>query len=189
MAFSTRWKQNKELKKSEMRGFDLSQVKEKSTFDARQFRYASLTSQLGDLDVATIAQVEEAAMLCHLRDFQAALRIFEGLPTDYLHHPAVVYEHSQVYWLDWSLYKCEKVLEEGITWGKDHTLDSTKSGIYTLLRVALGRTRAMTRGNLTEGRDAMRECSRWLSNVPVEDYTDVQVQFFLIFLVKKPEPD
>ena len=88
---------------------------------------------------------------------------------------SVVYERSQVYWLDWSLYKCEKALEEGISWGKEHTPGSAKLGIYTLLRMALGRVRAMTRGNLTEGRDALREVRLWLLNVPVEEYNDVQV--------------
>lgn len=68
------------------------------------------------------------------------------------------------------------MLEEGIAWGKDHTPDSAKPGIYTLLRIALGRVRAMTRGNLTEGRDALREVRRWLLNVPVKDYTDIQVK-------------
>ena len=182
MVFYTPWKQKKKYEKDEVQGFDLGHVKEELTFDARQYRYASLVSQHGDLDAATIAQIEEAAMLCHLRNFQAALRIFDGLPTGLSHHPAILYEHSQVYWLDWSLYKCEKLLEEGIAWGKDHFPDPTKPGMYTLLRIALGRIRAMTRGNLTQGRDAMREVRRWLLNVPVEDYTDVQVRAFSIFL-------
>lgn len=154
-------------------------VKEEQAFDARQSRYASLLSQHDHLDGATIAKIEEAAMCCHLRDFQAALCIFDALPVEILQHPSVVYERSQVYWLDWSLYKCEKVLEEGIAWGKDHTPDSAKPGIYTLLRIALGRVRAMTRGNLTQGRDGLREVRRWLHNTPVRDYTDIQVKLSL----------
>lgn len=167
-----------------MQGFDLGHVKKEETFDARQFRYASLLSQRDDLDVATIAKIEEAAMCCHLRDFQAALCIFDALPAKVRQHPSIVYERSQVYWLDWSLYKCETVLEEGITWGKDRTPDSAKPGIYTLLRIALGRVRAMTRGNFTEARDALREVKRWLLHVPVEDFTDVQVRALLVFLVE-----
>ena len=158
-----------------MQGFDLGHVKEAEAFDARHFRYASLLSEYGDLDIATMARIEEAAMCCHLRDFQAALCIFDALPVEIAQHPLIVYERSQVYWLDWSLYKCEKVLEEGITWGKTHLPDSAEPGIYTLLRIALGRVRAMTRGNLTEGRNTLREVRRWLLNVSVQDYTDVQV--------------
>ena len=159
-----------------MQGFDLGHVKEEEAFDARQFRYSSLLSQYDNLEIATIAKIEEAAMCCHLRDFQAAFSIFDALPVEILQHPIVVYERSQVYWLDWSLYKCEKVLEEGIAWGKDHASGSAELGIYTLLRIALGRVRAMTRGNLTEGRDALREVRHWLLDVPVKDYTDVQVK-------------
>lgn len=159
-----------------MKGFDLDHIKEEETFDARQFRYVSLPSQQGHFDHATMAKIEEAAMCCHLRDFQAALRILDALPMETLQHPAVVYERSQVHWLDWSLYQSEKVLEEGITWRRDHAPDSADPGIYTLLRMALGRVRAMTRGNLTEGRDALREVRRWHLNVSIDDYTEIQVE-------------
>ena len=174
----TFWKQLKEPQQDAMRGFDLGHVTKEEAFDARQFRYASLPSQHDDLDSATIVEFQEAALCCHLRDFQTALCIFDALPVKILQHPLIVYERSQVYWLDWSLYKCEKVLEEGIAWGRNHSPDSAKPGIYTLLRIALGRVRAMTCGNLTEGRDALREVRRWLTNVPVKDYTDVQVKSF-----------
>ena len=159
-----------------MPGFDLDHLKEEDAFDACQFQYTSLPSQIDGLDVATIAKVEAAALCCHLRDFQAALCIFDALPVHVTQHPLIVYERSQVYWQDWSLYKCEKVLEEGIAWGKDHTTDSANPGIYTLLRIALGRVQAMTRGDLTQGRDALREVKRWLFNIPNEEYTDVQVR-------------
>ena len=159
-----------------MWGFDVGYVEKEDCIDARQYRYASVSSQHDDIDLATMAKIEEAAMCCHLRDFQGALCIFDALPADASQHPSIVYERSQVYWLDWSLYKCEKVLEEGIAWGKDRATDSAKTGIYTLLRMALGTVRAMTRGNLTEGRDALREVRHWLLNVPVEDYTSVQVR-------------
>lgn len=173
----TLWEQNKERQRDAMQGFDLGHVKKEEAFDARQFQYAALPSQHDDLDIATIAKIQEAALCRHLRDFQAALCIFDALPVNIAQHPLIVYERSQVYWLDWSLYNCEHVLEEGIAWGKNHTPDSAQPGIYTLLRIALGRVRAMTRGNLTEGRDALKEVRRWLLNVPVEDYTDVQVKY------------
>ena len=159
-----------------MQGFDLDHLKEEDAVDACQSQYTSLLSQTDGLDVATIAKVEAAALCCHLRDFQTALGIFDSLPVHVTQHPLIVYERSQVYWLDWSLYKCEKVLEDGIAWGKDHTPDSANPGVYTLLRIALGRVRAMTRANLTQGRDALREVRCWLLNIPNEEYTDVQVR-------------
>lgn len=158
-----------------IKGFDLDHAEADEALDARQFHYGSLCSQYGDLDNATIARIEEAAMCCHLRDFQAALHIFDALPPELSQHPVVVYERSQVYWLDWSLYECEKVLEEGIAWSKKNTPDSGRPGVYTLLRIVLGRTKVYTNGNFREARDAMRETKAWLSETPIEEYTDVQV--------------
>ena len=177
------WKQMqmKEPKQDAMHGFEIGHLKEEDAFDACQFQYTSLLSQFDGLDVTTIAKVEAAALCCHLRDFQAALRIFDALPVHVIQHPLIVYERSQVYWLDWSLYKCEKVLEEGIAWGKDHTTDSANPGVYTLLRMALGRVRAMTRANLTQGRDALREVRRWLLSISIEEYNDVQVRPLEVF--------
>lgn len=84
MTFLTFWKQKKEPQQDTMQGFELGRVKNEEAFDARQFRYASLLSQHDDLDITTIAKIEEAAMCCHLRDFQAALCIFDALPVEIL---------------------------------------------------------------------------------------------------------
>lgn len=169
-------KQRKDVSlEGKIKGFDLDHAEADEALDARQFHYGSLCSQYGGLDNATIARIEDAAMCCHLRDFQAALHIFDALPPELSHHPVVVYEHSQVHWLDWSLYKCEKVLEEGIAWAKENTPNSGRPGVYTLLRIVLGRTKVYTDGNFREARDAMREVKAWLSETPIEEYTDVQV--------------
>ena len=181
--------QMKEPQQDAMQGFDLGHLKEEDAFDACQFQYTSLLSQCDGLDLSAITKIEAAALCCHLRDFQAALYIFDALPVQVTRHPLTVYERSQVYWRDWSLYKCEEVLEEGIAWGKDHTVDSANPGIYTLLRIALGRVRAMTRANLTQGRDALREVRRWLLNVSIEEYTDVQVRHSSNLLIEPSTRD
>lgn len=129
-----------------IQGFALGYLKNEDELDARKFQYISLPSQCDAIDNVSLVKLEDAAMCCHLRDFKAASRIFKALPAEIFWHPLVVYEQSQVYWLDWSLYECENVLQKGIAWGKDHWPDSAKSGIYTLLRMALGRVRAMTSG-------------------------------------------
>ena len=121
---------------SMMQGFELDPTDGDVTLDARCFRYTSLPSHFDGLDDSTIARIEEAPMCCHLRDFESALQIFEALPSEFSWHPALVYEYSNVLWNYWSLHKCEKVLERGISWAKEHTKGSQQPGIYTLLRIA-----------------------------------------------------
>lgn len=164
-----------------MRGLNLNGIQAEEKLDARKYQYISLPSQCGTIDDLYMGQLEEAAMCCHLRDFKAALRIFKTLPPDIRHHPAVVFEESQVNWLDWSLYESEEVIRAGIAWGKEHAPKFADAGIYSLLRMALGRVRAMTHGNLIEGREGLREIRHWLREVPVEKYTDVQVRHPLLF--------
>ena len=142
---------------------------------AQHFQYGSLSSQYVNLDAAAVARIEEAAMCCHLRDFQAGLQVLETLPPELSRHPAIVYEKSELCWYSWSLIKCEEILEEGLAWAERNVSDSSSNGVYTLLRIALGRTKACTHGNFIEARTAMREVRAWLLEVPVEQYTDVHV--------------
>jgi len=167
--------QKEVAREDDIQGFDIGYFDGDVTLDARRFRYGSLSSQCNDFNAATIARIEEAAMCCHLRDFQAALQIFDALPLHLSRHPAIVYEHSQVYWLDWSLFKCETVLSERVAWAKEHVPGFSSPGVYTLLRIVLGKIRAFTIGNFTEARDAMKEVKNWLAKVPIQEYTDVQV--------------
>lgn len=143
--------------------------------DARKFQYGSLSSQYDTLDATTTAQLEQAALCCHMRDFQAALTILESFPVEIRHHPVVAFERSQVYFLDWSLLDCARVLRDALIWAKENRPDVDEHGIYTLLRVSFGRTKVYNQGDFTFARDAMREINGWLSNTSIEQYSDVQV--------------
>lgn len=143
--------------------------------DARKFKYGSLSSQYDTLDASTTSQLEQAALCCHMRDFQAALAILEAFPQEIRHHPVVAFEHSQVYWLEWSLLNCARILQEALIWGDENRADFAETGIYTLLRVSYGRTEVYNQGDFTRARDAMREIKSWLSNIPIKQYTEVQV--------------
>lgn len=143
--------------------------------DARKFKYGSLSSQYDTLDASTTAQLEQAALCCHMRDFQAALVILDALPLEIRHHPVVAFEHSQVYWFDWSLLDCARVLREALVWAEENRADYAENGIYTLLRVSFGRMEVYNKGDFTMARDAMREINDWLSNTSIEQYTEVQV--------------
>ena len=143
--------------------------------DARKFQYGSLSSQYDTLDASTIAQLEQAALCCHMRDFQAALTILESFPVDIRHHPVVAFEHSQVYFLDWSLLDCARVLRDALIWAEENRPDVDEHGIYTLLRLSFGRTQVYNHGDFTFARDAMRKVNGWLSNIPIQQYSEVQV--------------
>lgn len=143
--------------------------------DARKFKYGSLSSLYDTLDASTTARLEEAALCCHMRDFQAALTILDAFPVEIRHHPVVAYEHSQIYWLEWSLLDCARILREALMWAEENRDDVDERGIYTLLRVSYGRIEVYNKGDFTLARDAMRETSGWLSNIPIEQYTEVQV--------------
>lgn len=143
--------------------------------DAREFKYGSLPSQYDTLDASTTMQLEQAALCCHMRDFQAALSALDAFPAEIRHHPVVAFEHSQVYWLEWSLLDCARILREALTWAEENRADVDEHGIYTLLRACLGKLEVYTRGDFTLARDAMREVNGWLSSISIEQYTDVQV--------------
>lgn len=143
--------------------------------DARKFQYGSLSSLYDTLDASTTAQLEQAALCCHMRDFQAALTILESLPVEIRHHPVVAFEHSQVYFYYECFLDCARVLRDALKWAEENRPDVDEHGIYALLRVSFGRIKIYTEGDFTFARDAMREVKGWLSNLPIEQYSEVQV--------------
>lgn len=143
--------------------------------DARKFKYGFLSSQYDTLDASTAAQLEQAALCCHMRDFPAALTILNAFPVEVRHHPVVAVEHSQVYFLEWNLLDCARILREALSWAEENRADVDEHGIYTLLRLSFGRAEVYTKGDFTIARDAIRELNDWLHNVFIEQYTEVQV--------------
>lgn len=145
------------------------------SLDARKFRYGDIRSLHHTLDTAAAARLEEAALCCCLRDFDSAVAIFDAFPVDSLNHPVIAYYHSQVYWLQWRLFKCADILEGALTAANQSLPQFGDTGICTLLRVFRGSVQYYAEGHFTLMRDAMRETKSWLFDVPIQQYTDVQV--------------
>lgn len=145
------------------------------SLDARKSRYGDIRSLHHTLDTATAARLEEAALCCCLRDFDSAAAIFHAFPVESLNHPVVAYYRSQVYWLQWLPLKCADILDGALTTANQFLPQFEDTGIYTLLRLFRGSVQYYAEGHFTLVRDSMRESRSWLSDVPIQQYTDVQV--------------
>lgn len=98
--------------------------------------YGALWSLYGSLDHPTVASLEKAILFCHVRAFDEATKIFDSFPIELRHHPVVVYEHSVVYWLQWSLLNCAKILQETLAWAEKNAKAMISRG-YKLCFVCL----------------------------------------------------
>lgn len=145
------------------------------SLDARTFRYSDLRSLHHTLEAQVVAQLEEASLCCFLRDFEPAQEIFDTFPVDLCCHPVIAYQHAQVYWLQWLQYKGAEILEKALAAEGKFESVFRDSGVYTLLRICYGLVKYYAEGNFAPARDAMREVRGWLLYVPIEEYTDVQV--------------
>ena len=143
--------------------------------DAREFQYGDLRSLYHTLDSNVVDRLEEAILCCWLRDFEQAITIFNSFTAELRRHPVIAYQHSQAYWMQWSHFKGAKVLQEALAVADESQQLSQYPGVHLLLRLCYGTAKFFTEGDLTLARDAMRELRQWLSNVPIHEYTDVQV--------------
>lgn len=149
--------------------------------------YGALSSQYGGaLDPPNIARLEKAILFCHVRAFEKAAKIFESFPINLRNHPVIVYEHSMVYWLQWSLLDCAKVLQQAFTWAETNAKSLDQPGIYTLLRVVSAKLNVFTKADFTRARDSMREIRAWLLNIPYSQYSEIQVKGKKVYILYLP---
>lgn len=162
---------------------DLSQTSISGLDSSKSEMYGALLLYYDSLDPPTIARLEKAILFCHVRAFKKAAEIFESFSIELRHHPVIAYEHSMVYWCQWSLLSCAKVLQEAFTWAETAAESLDQPGIYTLLRVFAGKVDVFTKADFTKARDSMREIRTWLLNVPYNQYTDIQVKSKNVYLL------
>ena len=138
--------------------------------------YGRLSSLYHTLDAAVIPQLEQAIIFSSVRAFKDALGLFQTFPAHSRHHPVIAIEHASMLWRQWSLWDCCKVLEEALDFGCKNASDINDHGIYTLLRIFLGKLYVFNKGDFTQARDSMREVRAWLMETPIADYTDIEVK-------------
>ncbi|KAI4234773.1 MAG: hypothetical protein L6R40_006652 [Gallowayella cf. fulva] len=137
--------------------------------------YGSLTSQYDTVPVSVAALLEQASLYCRVRAFARCHSTLHVIDPDLTQHPVVAYETFLAYWAQWRLADSATVLEDALSSAQQSGKNTETYGIYTLLRIALGRAEIFTKGDFTKARDGMREVRRWLRDVPLDMYTDVQV--------------
>lgn len=138
--------------------------------------YGRLSSLYHTLDAAVIPQLERAIIYGSVRAFKEALGLFQTFPDESRHHPVTTIEHANMLFRQWSLSDCCRVLEEALEFGCRNASDINDPGVYTLLRITLGKLHVFTKGDFTQARDSMREVKAWLIQTPVAEYTDLKVE-------------
>ena len=140
-------------------------------------RYGSLVSQYATLPDSVVAPLEKAILYRAVRAFPECCAKYDLIDPDYRRHPVVAYEEWLAYWAQWRLLESAEVLRNALRWALEKDEDTHNCGLYTLLRVALGKTEVFTKGNFSRARDSMREIRRWLRDTRVEVYTELEVAF------------
>ncbi|KAL8977465.1 MAG: hypothetical protein Q9205_006739, partial [Flavoplaca limonia] len=146
-----------------------------SRSDTPMHQYGSLPSQYECLPAPVVALLEEASLYRLARTFPRCQSAYASIDAVFRHRSVVAYEEFLTYWAQWRLGECAKVLVSALTWAQEKDEDTESFGVYTLLRIALGKVKVFTCGNFTQARDSMREVRRWLKDVPVIHYTDLQI--------------
>ena len=152
----------------------VSQEQSSSTSKSGPY-YGRLSSLYHTLNPAIISQLEQAIIYGEVRAFEKASELLEKLPTECHHHPVIALEHAQILWRKWSLHECRDVLQLALDWSFQNATDYNDRGIYTLLRIFLGKLVVFTKGDFTQARDSMMETRAWLTRVPVSEYSDLEV--------------
>ena len=138
-------------------------------------RYGALVSQYDTIPASVVTLLEEAILYRAVRAFVDCQSTFDSIDRDFRHHPIIAYEEYMAYWAQWRLLDSAKVIENALDRAQATGEDIKGFGLYTLLRVALGKAEVFTKGNFTKARDSMREVRSWLRDATFDKYTDVEV--------------
>ncbi|KAL8916572.1 MAG: hypothetical protein Q9208_008443 [Pyrenodesmia sp. 3 TL-2023] len=151
------------------------------------YYYGSITSQYANIPSSAATLVEEASLYGRVRAFSLCQAAFESIDRGMRSHAVVAYEQFLAYWAQWKLLDGAKTLEDALTQAQERGANTHEHGVYTLLRIALGKAEVFTRGNFTRARDSMREVRSWLRDVRFDTYTDVQIaclcHYYFLILV------
>ena len=137
--------------------------------------YVSLHSLYSNLDERTISDLEKAILYSKVRAFKESALAFDAFQGSQTNLPVIVFERFLDYMNQWRLYDATRVLENGLAATEGRSADLERSGIYILFRIYLAQMDVFTKGNFTRARNAMLEVKEWLAEIPIEDYTDIQV--------------
>lgn len=138
--------------------------------------YGSLLSLYHELDLSTILLLEKAIVHRSLRNYFESLAIFDALPTSIAVKTAVVLEHTWTLVAQYRFREARCIAERGLSAFRSKSVGSKDHGPTILLRALLAGLDTLIDGSTPRCFESMQEIYCWLSGVPTDDFTDVQVR-------------
>lgn len=149
----------------------------------RNSYYGTLPTVYGILKRETVNVLEKAIAFYGFRFFKKTKTLFESFSAEEKYHTVVAYEHVNMYWKQRALLKNVQVVEVALSWAQANVRDFGRPGLHTMLRILQGLLCSFTNGDFTKGRDSMIEVRMWLINIPLTEYTGVQVKCFKFYFI------
>lgn len=139
-------------------------------------RYSSLYSGLKQ---EVVHDIELASFLFRIGYCEEAHAIFETRLQDVQHLPLVTLEWANGYLQQWRFGKLTEVLERGLQLAamNDERFDLDRQE-YRLMRLFLGFSEITSRGKLGRALQEIDLVRTWLADVPVSEYSDIQVSSY-----------
>ncbi|KAL8770978.1 MAG: hypothetical protein Q9209_003397 [Squamulea sp. 1 TL-2023] len=137
--------------------------------------YGSLLSLYQEIDQTTILLLEKAIAQRNLRNYFESLAIFDAFPTSTAVKAVVVLEHTWTLIAQYRFREARLVAERGLLAFRTNTGGVRYHGPRILLQALLGGLDTLTDGSTQRCFDSMQEIYSWLSKIPTDRFTDVQV--------------
>ena len=132
------------------------------------------TSLYRSLPVETIPNIERAIWLKMIGQVNAARAIFSYELKPFMRFPLFTIELADLEQEYGRWGKAWRILDSGLTYAKEtgEDIDAPEYRLMALTRAMLG---THHRGDLASSALEVERTQRWLCNVPVTEYTDIQV--------------
>lgn len=137
--------------------------------------YGSLTSLYRTLDRHSILSLEKAIVHRNLRNFFKSLAIFDAFPAPIAVRPAIVLEHTWTLIAQYRFREARSIAVRGLSSFQIERPGEEGHDAAIVLRALLAGLDALIEGLMTGCYESLEEIYAWLRNVPLTDFTDVQV--------------
>ena len=137
--------------------------------------YGSLTSLYNTLDIASVLLLEKAILYRNIRNFSISLTVFDSFPVSVAVQPAVVVEHTWTLIVQYRFREARTIATKGLSAFRSDSAREKHDGPAILLRAMSAGLDALIEGSMGGCYESLGEIYAWLNNVPLTDFTDVQV--------------
>lgn len=148
--------------------------------------YGSLTSLYHPLDIPSIKSLEKAIVHRNLRNFFKSLAIFDAFPASIAVHPAIVLEHTWTLIAQYRFREARSIAVRGLSSLHTKRHGGEESNAAIVLRALLAGLDALIEGMVAGCYKSLEEIYTWLRDVPLTEFTNVQVRRILRRYVGSP---